>query len=248
LEDAKGQAEASHPKLRRTDTDSDRGARFDIAEPMTSRSIVDDLRRLSRKVQTALGDALLPGEQPHVVIEGTGGSAIVGTAERVLVIKSGARSGAPFAAHAKAFEFESVIGIRLDTASGHAVVAVDAPVKIVSCRVYWADDRDNPWKARNAIPVDPPIVNVEAGVNALKGLLEAYRDRHPPAGSRPAPAAHPPKKVMQVLPSQGERAVVAPLPVLGERCPHCRAELRPGWRYCPGCGAPSESATAPHGS
>jgi hypothetical protein len=206
---------------------------------------VDDLRRLPAKAQTALGDALLPGEQPHVVIHGTGGSAIVGTAERVLVLKSGARAGAPFAARAKAFEFESVIGIRLYTDSSPAVVVVDAPVKIASCRVYWADDRDNPWKARNALPVDPPIVNVEAGVNALRGLLEAYRDRHPPVGARTTHAE--PAKV-QAIPSPGERAVVAPLPVIGERCPHCRAELRPGWRYCPGCGAPSESATAPRTS
>ena len=42
-----------------------------------------------------------------------------------------------------------------------------------------------------------------------------------------------------------EGAVVSPLPVLGERCPRCRADVRPGWRFCPKCGAASESAT-PH--
>jgi hypothetical protein len=226
LEDAKGQANASYPGLRST-------------------SIVDDLRQLAGKVQAALGDALLPGEQPHVVIQGSGGSAIVGTAERILVLKSGARAGAPLAAKVKAFEFESVIGIRLYTESSPAVVAIDAPVKIASCRVYWADDRDNAWKARNAMPVGPPIVNVEAGVNALRGLLEAYRDRHPPVAARSASSEGP---KVQAVPSPGERTVIAPLPVIGERCPHCRAELRPGWRYCPGCGAPSESATAPRTS
>jgi hypothetical protein len=40
-----------------------------------------------------------------------------------------------------------------------------------------------------------------------------------------------------------ERAIVSPLPVLGERCPRCRADVRPGWRFCPKCGAASGSAT-----
>ena len=48
------------------------------------------------------------------MIRGAGGSAIVATGERVLVIKTGARSGAMLGARAKAFEYESVIGVRLD--------------------------------------------------------------------------------------------------------------------------------------
>jgi len=206
-------------------------------------SLLPVLSGLHRRAQESLLRMLHPGERPRVIVPGAAGSLIVGTDERALVLKSGGRFGT-FRERSKAFEFESVIGIRLYTDSRPAVVAVDAPVMIASCRVYWADDRDNPWKARNAMPVDPPVVNAEAGVNALRGLLEAYRDRHPPVGARSH--AEPPK--VQAIPSPGERTVVAPLPVIGERCPHCRAELRPGWRYCPGCGAPSESATAPRTS
>ena len=116
-----------------------------------------------------LFDALLPGEQPHVVIPGAAGSAIAGTGERILVIKSGARGGALLGARAKAFEYESVIGVRLDTETFPAVIAVDAPVKIATCRVYWADSRDNPWKARNAIPVDQPLQAAEAGGQRAPG-------------------------------------------------------------------------------
>ena len=48
----------------------------------------------AHKARAVMFDALLPGEQPHVVIPGAGGSAIAGTGERILVIKSGARARA----------------------------------------------------------------------------------------------------------------------------------------------------------
>ena len=214
-------------------------------------TIVDDIRLLHRKVQAALVEMLLPGEQPHVVIMGALGCAVVGTGERVLVLKAGARFGAPLGPKVKAFEYESVIGVRLDTDEGHGVVAIDAPLKIASCRIYWADSRDNAWKARNAIPVERPFREAAAGVEELRGLLEAYRERHPMLGAPrtpPPPAPQP----MPVLASEAEEeetpadegAVISALPMIGERCPHCRAELRPGWRFCPGCGAPSASASA----
>ena len=80
----------------------------------SAHSIIEDIRLLGAKAQAVLFDALLPGEQPQVVIPGAAGSAIAGTGERVIVIKSGARGGALMGARAKAFEYESVIGIRLD--------------------------------------------------------------------------------------------------------------------------------------
>ena len=163
------------------------------------------------------------------------------------MIKTGARSGALLGARAKAFEYESVIGVRLDTEGPPAVIAVDAPVKIASCRVYWADSRDNPWKARNAIPVERPYGAARQAVEEIRGLLEAYRDRHPPLAPRktPRPDLPRPVKLNTEPPAETdeEGAVVSPLPVLGERCPSCRADVRPGWRFCPKCGAASESAT-----
>ncbi len=205
-------------------------------------SIIEDIRGLDDKARAVMFGALLPGEHPHVVVRGAGGAAIVATGERILVIKTGARSGAIMGARAKAFEYESVIGVRLNTDKSRGVIAVDAPVKIASCRVYWADSRDNPWKARNAIPVERPYEAARQAVDAIRGLMEAYRDRHP----RPAPVPRP----VKVLPDteadpakDDEGAVVSPLPLLGERCPRCRSDVRPGWRFCPKCGAASKSAT-----
>jgi len=213
-------------------------------------SIIEEIRSLDEKARAVLFDALLPGEHPHVVIRGAGTSAIVATGERVLVIKTGARSGALLGARAKAFEYESVIGVRLNTERSSGVIAVDAPLKIASCRVYWADSRDNAWKARNAIPVERPYEPAREAVDAIRGLLEAFRERHPGYVTGAAAATRPPQRRVKALPDTPielepgeEGGVVSPLPGLGERCPRCRADVRPGWRFCPKCGAASESAT-----
>jgi hypothetical protein len=182
---------------------------------------------LHRRAQQSLLDMLLPDEQPLVVVPGAAGSGIVGTERRVFVLKSGARFGAPFHARSKAFEYDCVIGVRLDTDSSPAVVAIDAPLKIATSRVYWADSRDDPWKARNAIPVDPSSFGmVLERVVELRALVAAYRSRHP---------ALVPQRELGPRPHR----VAPPPPVLPDRCPQCRAELRSGWRFCPSCGTPS---------
>jgi hypothetical protein len=196
-------------------------------------SLLPVLSGLHRRAQESLLRLLLPGERPRVVVPGSGGSVIVGTDERALVLKSGGRFGA-FRERSKAFEYESVIGVRLDTDTVPAVVAIDAPHKIGSCRVYWADARDDPWKARNAIPIEASSFGtVLERVVALRGLVAAYREGHP-ALAHPWERIHPAAEVVQPI---------TPRPVFTERCPHCRAELRPGWRFCPECGSPSETAS-----
>jgi hypothetical protein len=250
LEDATVQADAPDREPHASGTHGEPDAGTSQMAGGFTHSIIEDIRGLDDKARAVLFDALLPGEHPHVVIAGEGGSAIVATGERVLVIKTGARSGALLGARAKAFEYESVIGVRLDTDRDSGVVAVDAPVKIASCRVYWADSRDNAWKARNAIPVERPFGPVQQAVDAIRGLLEAFRDRHPGLGAGTPAAPPPPPRHVEALPDtepaseqDDEGAVVSPLPVLGERCPRCRADVRPGWRFCPKCGAASENAT-----
>ena len=80
-----------------------------------------------------------------------------------------------------------MIGIRFDTETSPAVVAVDAPHKIASCRVYWADSRDDPWKARNAIPVESASFGmVLERVVALRALVAAFAAPE----CDPKPAAH----------------------------------------------------------
>ena len=186
---------------------------------------------LHRRAQQSLLDMLLPGEEPRVVVPGAAGSGIVATDTRALVLKAGARFGAPFGERSKAFEYESVIGIRLDTETSPAVVAIDAPHKISSCRIYWADARDDPWKARNAIPVEVSSFGlVLERVVELRALVAAFRESHPNLSLHPEPAHATPQ--------------IVPLPVLTDRCQQCRAELRPGWRFCPACGSPSEPASS----
>jgi hypothetical protein len=198
--------------------------------------------RLHRRAQQSLLDMLLPWEEPLVVVPGAAGSGIVGTQDRALVLKAGARFGAPFHTHSKAFEYESVIGVRLDTESMPAVVAIDAPHKIASCRVYWADTRDDPWKARNAIPIEGSAFGtVLERVVELRALVTAYRDRHPALSVQRQPQERV-KPLRSAEARSAEEGGVVPLPVLTDRCPNCRAELRPGWKFCPGCGTPSDTA------
>ena len=141
---------------------------------------------LHRRVQQSLLAMLLPGEEPRILVPGAAGSGIVATDSRALVLKAGARFGAPFGERSKAFEYESVIGIRFDTETTPAVVAIDAPHKIASCRVYWADSRDDPWKARNAIPIETASFGmVLERVVELRALVAAL----PRAPSQPAPAS-----------------------------------------------------------
>lgn len=200
---------------------------------------------LPRRAQQWLMEMLLPGEEPQVFVPGAAGSCIVGTEQRALVLKAGTRFGAPFRNRSKVFEYESVIGIRFDTEAAPAVVAIDAPHKIASCRVYWADSRDDPWKARNAIPIAGSFETVLEQVVALRALIDAYREHHP-ALAHPWESMRPVSAIVQPIRPAAERKPepdpASRLAVLTERCPHCRVDLRPGWRFCPGCGAPSEAA------
>jgi zinc-ribbon domain len=234
-----GRSKAGEPPGERT-------APVPQATPVETASLMRVFGGLHRKAQQSLLDMLLPGEQPLVVVPGAAGCGIVGTESRALVVKAGARFGAPFHARSKPFEYESVIGVRLDTEGSPAVLAIDAPVKMAMCRVYWADARDDPWKARNAIPIEPSaFAMVLERVVQLRALVAAYRERHPALLSQPGPTSPLPQKVRPIRPADAPSAdpdpePVAPLPVLTDRCPQCRAELRSGWKFCPRCGTPSE--------
>jgi hypothetical protein len=228
------------------DLPGERAAPVPEAPQVEPASLMRVFGGLHRRVQQSLLDMLLPGEQPLVVVPGVAGSGIVGTESRVLVLKAGARFGAPFHARSKAFEYDCVIGVRLDTDSSPAVVAIDAPLKIATSRVYWADSRDDPWKARNAIPVEGSSFGLALErVVQLRALVTAYRNRHPALSQREA-RPPPPPKVKPIRPADApavgqESGVVSPLPVLTDRCPHCRAEMRAGWNFCPGCGTPADA-------
>src|SRR4051794_22523687 len=135
-----------------------------------------DVANLHHKAVSALSAELPAGEAPRVVIGGLASAAIVATDRRAFVFKSGRRSGLPFGSRLKEFEFESIMRIDLRAAGDDHVVVIHAPLKISVCSSYWADRRDDPWRARNAIPVDPSP-DLEAAVAQVSELLAEFQHR-----------------------------------------------------------------------
>ena len=169
------------------------------------------------------------------------------------MFKTGARAGLPFGARLKPFEYETVMRVDLRRGADCDVVVIHAPLKISTCSSYWADSRDDPWKARNAIAVTHGSKLAEQAVAELLRLVRNVNDRH--AASRaehspqaPGSADRTPDVVGRIaeLEQRGARAEIASVPggadpqPIGE-CSRCGNELGPGWEFCPGCGAPAKA-------
>jgi hypothetical protein len=200
-----------------------------------------DLTRLHRKAKAALAEAILPGETPLVVIHGAGNAAIIATDRRAFVFKTGVKVGAPFGFRFKEFEYESVLRVDAHRETDEGLVVIHAPLKISSCPSYWADPRDDPWRARNAIPLEPGATRVVEDVRAIAALLADFQQRH----ERDREAANgegdqkTPALIEQIAHPEGKakkRPAVLPA-ARAETCPKCGAGLRAGWQYCPRCGA-----------
>jgi hypothetical protein len=193
-----------------------------------------DLGKLHRKACAAL--VHLPvDEAPRIVIAGLGDAAMIATDVRVFVFKTGAKSGAPFGYKLKAFEYESVLRVALcDTGAG-GVVVIHAPLKMSVCPSYWADPRDDAWKARNAIPVDLCATGLADEVAALAKLVSEFqhRDVAPPVLERIAELER-----RRVVAPGSEREAVGNA-AAGDDCPRCGAVLGAGWQFCPACGTPA---------
>jgi zinc-ribbon domain len=204
-----------------------------------------ELGMLHRKAHTALGQALDADEEPRLVIPGLAASAIIATDRRAFVFKVGPRAGLPFGARLKAFEYESVMRVDLRPAGELDVVVIHAPLKISTCSSYWADARDDPWRARNAIAVTRGSHMAEQAASELSKLARDF-NTHRGAARRPEHARsssgdHTPDVVGRIaeLEQRGSRPEIAPA---GEQCPACGNELGSGWQFCPRCGAPARDA------
>jgi hypothetical protein len=177
------------------------------------------------RLRSALGALMVPPSGVDVVAYGEAGAAVLGTGGGILVYKRGIKAGLPFGGRLKPFEFESVVAVNLRRYRGGAVLAVHAPLKVGSCPVYWLDERDDPWRARNALVVaDLDVEPFEEVATALRALMAAHRERH----GRATPAPRP-------------RIEKVPEPS-GPACAACGAAVVAGWHYCPECGAPFERA------
>jgi zinc ribbon protein len=216
-----------------------------------------DLALLHRKAQTALARALGPGEEPRLVIVGLLSSALVATDTRLFVFKTGARAGLPFGARLKEFEYESVMRVDLRPADEADVIVIHAPLKISTCSSYWADKRDDPWKARNAVAVTRGSTEAKRAVERLSLLVLEFRDRG--AAARAGQAQKPAPAIAKKTPDVVERIAgreqttgrpeILPVPreqddqagdPATEDCPRCGSELSAGWHFCPRCGAPAK--------
>jgi hypothetical protein len=180
----------------------------------------------------------MPDEEVRAIVYGEGGSAMIGTKTRALVFKRGVRAGVPFSFRLKSFEYESVIAIAVRRTQSGAVLVIHAPMKIAACSSYWVDERDDVWKARNAILVKPPLERFVRFARLVGELVEDHQRLHGRVTSGFAASTVP----------AGPAAVAGESPVenglaeesaASERCARCGTEVRAGWRYCPECGAPS---------
>jgi len=221
----------------------------------TQNLALPDLTVLHRRAQAAIAEELPPGETLRLVICGLASSAILATDSRAFVFKTGTKAGLPFSARLKEFEFESVLRVDLREAGPVPVVVIHAPLKIGFCSSYWADSRDDPWKARNAIPVEADVY-ARAEVAALSQLLERFQRRNvaqrsaraddPAASLRDTPDVMnrianrhgdaPATQIRPVPPAPTDDASGGPA---SEDCPRCGTELSVGWLFCPRCGSPA---------
>jgi hypothetical protein len=166
----------------------------------------------------------------------------VATDRRAFVFKTGARAGLPFSARLKEFEYESVMRFDLRPAGEVDVVVIHAPLKISTCSSYWADPRDDHWKARNAIAVTRGSVLAAAAVEELSRLLAGVTDRG--AARRAQRAPEPERSAEQAPDVVGHIAERAAAPA----CTRCGNELGSGWQYCPRCGAPATAGRGAQGA
>jgi zinc-ribbon domain len=200
---------------------------------------VGDVRRranvtkLHRRARTALARALEVGEEPRLVIRGIGSNAMIATDTRVFVFKAGARAGLLFGSRLKVFEYESVMRVDVRRARDMDVLVIHAPLKISSCSSYWVDGRDDPWRARNAIPVGRASAETDRAVAELSGLVATVRDR----GKRALEEKGVGECVglASISGAEGEESRAF------EDCPRCGNRLRVGWQFCPRCGTPASS-------
>ncbi len=213
-----------------------------------------DLTMLHRKARVALDEVIMPGEEPRLLIPGLAASAIVATDSRAFVFKAGARAGLPFGARLKIFEYESVMRVDLRPAGDIDVVVIHAPLKISTCSSYWADPRDDPWKARNAIVVTRGSKFAEDAVEELSRLVKKVHDRRAASRAERSPQRsssgdRTPDVVGRIaeLEQRGGRAEIASVPrgpdsqPSAEECSRCGTELGDGWDFCPGCGTPAKA-------
>jgi hypothetical protein len=182
-----------------------------------------------RRLRSALENQLIPLDAVELIAYGAAGCAVIGTSAGVLVYKRGIRAGIPFGSRLKPFEWESVVAINVRAIAEGTILAIHAPLKVGSCSIYWLDERDDPWKARNAVMAElGEGPRFEEAAVELRKLMTTHHARH----GRATPNAKP--RISSVA-STPAPTPLAPTPA-HRSCSQCGVEVEARWRFCPECG------------
>jgi hypothetical protein len=155
-------------------------------DPLTNRS------RLHHKANEALDQNLIPGETVQVIITGPSNQAIVGTDRRVFVYKKGFMAGAAFGSEITSWDYRNLVGVQIHTGMMSGAAVLQAPGQSGTKTNVWKNGDQDPYKAPNAIPLNRPWNQAQAGVARLRELIEATH-RHQQFGPPTGPPAIPVK-------------------------------------------------------
>jgi hypothetical protein len=141
--------------------------------------VMADRSRLHRKANEALDQNLAPGEQVQVIITGPSAQAVIGTDRRVFVYKKGFMAGASFGSELTSWDYRNLVGVQLHTGMMSDAVILQAPGQSGTRTNVWKQGDSDPYKAPNAIPINRPYDQADAGVARLRQLIHAAQDVRP---------------------------------------------------------------------
>jgi hypothetical protein len=149
--------------------------------------LMTDRSRLHRRANEALDQNLAHGEGVQVIITGPSAQAIIGTGHRVFVYKKGFMAGASFGSELTSWDYRNLVGVQLHTGMMSGAVVLQAPGQSGTRTNVWKQGDSDPYKAPNAIPINRPYDQAEAGVARLRQLIHFAQNGHQTVPSAPAP-------------------------------------------------------------
>jgi hypothetical protein len=149
------------------------------------------MAELNRHASKAIESSLEPGETIEVVIAGPSNQAVVGTDRRAFIYKKGFMAGATLGSELTSWDYRNLVGVQLHTGMMSGAVVLQAPGQPGVSTNVWNNKDSDPYKAPNAIPVNRPFDDAQAGVAKLRQLVAAHHSAQAPtpAGATTSPLA-----------------------------------------------------------
>jgi hypothetical protein len=137
--------------------------------------------------RAAIEQGLMAGEDVLLVIRGTGTTAIACTDRRAFIFKKGLLAGATFGHKLASFAYETIVGVELHSGAMTGAIVIHVPGAGWVSTSYWSNEKSDPHKAYNAIPIARPYADAQAGVGTLRALISEHSSaRHPHVQITPA--------------------------------------------------------------